>query len=357
MEKSMAFAGELGGKAAYVHLADGAWPGNCPALVKPGAAPDFKLFDRYMDLVQKHLSPQVVVLVVRNERSKFGPEAAAGWKPLMDGVMERMKARGLAEKCVLGMVFEGGRYDADLTKDAVEFFKGLNPEIKWADLAHYGGAKGNINGVPYGYAMSVWGNTTPFKSKAGFGCRDLPLVLAQHFRCQAVIDLRPFGRRAALYMAPEEGMNVTRGLGPIGLDFWNVRGEKLGPRQGDGGCEPYVGNVGMGQTTCALLAPGPEGPVPTARLEVFREGLQQCEARLGIELALSTPELKARLSPDLVKRCEALRQEEGQARAFVNAGEYHAQGEGWTWYESLREELAGKCFACAGEVAKALGGK
>ena len=53
-----------------------------------------------------------------------------------------------------------------------------------------------------------------------------------------------------------------------------------------------------------LLAPGPAGPVGTARLEVFREGLQECEARIAIEDALTNPALKGRLGDELAKRAQ-----------------------------------------------------
>jgi hypothetical protein len=36
----------------------------------------------------------------------------------------------------------------------------------------------------------------------------------------------------------------------------------------------------------ALIAPGPDGPLATVRYEMFREGLQEAEARLVIEKAL-----------------------------------------------------------------------
>ena len=54
----------------------------------------------------------------------------------------------------------------------------------------------------------------------------------------------------------------------------------------------------------STLAPGPEGPVATNHLEAFREGVQECEARIEIERALDDEELKARLGEDLVRRCE-----------------------------------------------------
>jgi hypothetical protein len=55
-----------------------------------------------------------------------------------------------------------------------------------------------------------------------------------------------------------------------------------------------------------MLAPGPEGPVSTARLEVFTEGTQECEARIFIERALTDDRLRQRLGAELAERCQAL---------------------------------------------------
>ena len=52
------------------------------------------------------------------------------------------------------------------------------------------------------------------------------------------------------------------------------------------------------------MAPGPDGPVATGRMEAFRQGIQECEARIVIERALMDSKLKAKLGAELVKRCE-----------------------------------------------------
>ena len=54
----------------------------------------------------------------------------------------------------------------------------------------------------------------------------------------------------------------------------------------------------------SLLASGPKGPVASDELEAYREGLQECEARIAIERALGDEARKARLGADLVPRCE-----------------------------------------------------
>ena len=62
-----------------------------------------------------------------------------------------------------------------------------------------------------------------------------------------------------------------------------------------------------------MLAPGPDGPVSTARLENFREGVQESQARITIEKALVDPALKARLGDALAQDCQKLLDERQRA--------------------------------------------
>jgi hypothetical protein len=56
----------------------------------------------------------------------------------------------------------------------------------------------------------------------------------------------------------------------------------------------------------ALLAPGKTGAVPTARFEVLREGLQECEARIVIDKALVSADDRTKLGPELAKKAQDL---------------------------------------------------
>ena len=42
----------------------------------------------------------------------------------------------------------------------------------------------------------------------------------------------------------------------------------------------------------------------TSQMEALREGVQECEARIAIEQALTDDGLRARLGPELTRRCE-----------------------------------------------------
>jgi hypothetical protein len=105
----------------------------------------------------------------------------------------------------------------------------------------------------------------------------------------------------------EEECNITgnqRGIGHLGGDFWPCFKNKSGKRTGtvnDRYPESYWHSLNIGAW---MLAPGPAGPVSTVRMEVFREGVQECEARIAVEDALTTPALKAKLGDELAKRAQ-----------------------------------------------------
>lgn len=372
MEKTLAYAGEVGGKLVCVPLvASATWLHNDRSMVTftkegDGYKYDFKIFDLYMDLVQKHLKPEVVCLYVTDGGGMSSikgvsgadgsvipvppyeakPESVAFWKPVIAEVKSRLTKRGLGDAAMLGLLWE--QNGGDKGKTAVELFKEAAPGMKLIQIAHYGGQKGENNGVPYGYVMSVWGNNSPFKSKV-FGARDIPIKVAWHPRADAIWDIRFFGPRGAFRTIMERSAGGTIGLGPVGFDFWNL--PKSGAIEGAG-----AWNLGMcSQTTGAILAPGPEGPVSTVRFEMLRESLEECEARQVIEKALGDPASKAKLGDALAKRCRETIDERGKYVDFASRGEWGLEGEGWQWFSASNwEERSLKLYECAGEVTRAV---
>ena len=95
-----------------------------------------------------------------------------------------------------------------------------------------------------------------------------------------------------------------RGNGRLGADYWkalrNDKGRRMG-RSHDRYPESTWRNLFIPE---ALLAPGPDGPAATDEMEAYREGVQECEARIAIERALGDEAIVARLGAELVRRCE-----------------------------------------------------
>jgi len=103
---------------------------------------------------------------------------------------------------------------------------------------------------------------------------------------------------------------------------------------------------------------------------VFREGLQECEARIAIEEALSDPQLRVKLGSELAARCEKLlderlramqlsyaslinRLEENPARlSNLSGGSF--SGHLWNMNSGV-ERRAKEIFILAGEVEQKIG--
>jgi hypothetical protein len=69
-------------------------------------------------------------------------------------------------------------------------------------------------------------------------------------------------------------------IGRIGLDFWMAKTSREGPRSSS-----FFSHVE------SLTVPGPDGPVPTVRFQMLREGAQDSEVKAAIVKAyLDLPE-------------------------------------------------------------------
>jgi len=122
----------------------------------------------------------------------------------------------------------------------------------------------------------------------------------------------------------------------------------------------------------SLLAPAPCGPVATTRLEAFREGVMDCEARIVLESALVEDAVKAKVPADLRDRIGKYLLERNQMifkgmSTLQLSGPHHVYAVTWkyfpivdgnTWYiGSAWQDRTRRLFALAAEVQKALGGK
>ena len=183
----------------------------------------------------------------------------------------------------------------------------------------------------------------------------------------------------------EAEVNITgaqRGVGHIGGDFWPCFRAKSGQRKGtvtDRFPESYWHSL---NTAGFLLGAGTAGPLGTARLEIVIEGVQECEARITIEAALTDSALKTKLGDDLARRAQDTLDERQLAmwkargatdddlqklgvvksNCFGGAldfdkkwGPTRAAGRKW-FFETWAERTA-RLYALAGEVEKKLAGK
>ena len=354
--KSFQFCGEVGSRVVYVPLICETNIGHAESMVRwvrksdGGYEQDFSILDRYLDLAVKHMGrPKIVAFNVWEiyllQTEKFRPSATmrpeviearkvfrgkgplvtvldrktgktenvrlpvytdpaarALWQPLMSAVRDRMKARGLEGVMALAYLS-----DVMPGKGEVALFAEIAPDVPWVSHSHHGiHGKGpnNIYGLARtAYQARVW--HTGFaegdpvgKRRYGWRRKDL-VVQFQRGRDMNSLSCTKWRHQGELNITGDQ-----RGIGRLGADFWYVMKDKKGRRRGPVSARYPQSSWRNLDLWTSLLAPGPDGPVATTRFEVFREGIQECEARIFIETALIDPVRREAIGDELATRCE-----------------------------------------------------
>jgi hypothetical protein len=428
--QAMDYIGEISSRMVYVPLICGTNFGNAESMVRwikkaDGTYDwDFSIMDRYLDMAEKHMGqPKIVVFqvwdsyvvdgkdvfndkwfsnlsadqrkdewflnlkrrgdLIRETQAKYGisPQATVLdpvtkkveaqylfaydtvqgkpiWQKLFVELKNRMQKRGLEKAMMIGMIS-----DSWPTKEQTAAIDGFTGGLPWVVQSHGGGGP-----PPVGYSADVFHVNY---------LADLPKDRVYGWKRQNLsVEYRRFGELNTWPPATLRNfieMNITgtqRGLGRIGADFWAPFKDKKGERSG------YV----WGRYPQSLwrnldlytyvLAPGPNGPVATNRYEYLREGLEECEARIAIERALTDESLKQKLGPELLKRCEDTLEERSRGMVAGSTGlnvggmrvitqptcYWLGRPAGHAWFlASGWQARQAKLFALAGDVAAKLG--
>jgi hypothetical protein len=176
--------------------------------------------------------------------------------------------------------------------------------LPWVSHAHFDPGLRSKGGPAVGYRTvheNVVLTLNPAKGRT-YGWKE-PDLRAVHFRGVELGHMLPSTARCLL---ETQITGKQRGLGYIGGDFWPAFRDSRGARVAtvtDRYPQSYWRMIEM---RSSLLAPGPQGAAATARYENVREGLQECEARIFLERALTDPARRARLGDDLAARAQAL---------------------------------------------------
>ena len=418
--QSMSYLKDVGSRVVYVPLIAQNNLGNAESMVrwvKKGGDRyeyDFSVMDKYLDAAQKNMGkPKLVIFEVwevymirkdkyTDEKLSGQPEATAQyrqarnmmngtgavvtmldrasgktenvtmpdyadanckapWRDLFGEIRKRMRQRGLEGAMALGTIS-----DFPPTKGEIAFFKEVTPELPWVIHSHHGG------GPPYGmspvaYATRVWNNGFPTGDPAKgrqHGWQGKGLI-ANYQRTNGVMD---FSHTAWHNMAEMNIGGGQRGIGRLGADFWEAVRDKNGARKGSVAARyPQSSRRNLDLYT-SMLAPGADGPVATTRLEVFRQGVEECEARIVIDQALVDKALREKLGEELAQRCQDALDERDWCTI---KGMAHLQlcGPAWlygSWYDmegpaghiwnlgSGWQGRAEKLFSLAAEVARKL---
>ena len=227
------------------------------------------------------------------------PRTEALWQPVFDGLLARMKKRGLTERLALGLMS-----DAWPTRDEALLFSELSGGLPWVSHSHMGVRNWKLHDVAdVVYQSTVtqnrFANDDP-PSGSKYGWKE-PRLFVEYARGTNYIEC-PASR-----MRHCGEFNITggqRGVGRMGADFWKDVRDRHGRRRGTVAARYPQSSWRNLDLFSTLLAPGPDGPVASHRFEAFREGLQECEARIAIEQALTDDALRATLGEDLASECQ-----------------------------------------------------
>ena len=225
-------------------------------------------------------------------------ESVRLWKPLMEQVRKRLADRGLQDVGLLGTIS-----DVAPRKEEVALFHQIAPGMSWVCHSHHGwGFNGKIYDMEtVAYQTRVWNIGHYFGKegeKPGYGW-NRPYLMADYERHR---NLNSFPPTTWRHMAEFNITGDQRGIGRIGADNWPAMRDARGNRSGTVGSRyPHSSRRNL-DLFSSTFAPGPDGPVATQRFEALREGIQESEARIYIEKALTDEALLAKLGDDLAKQ-------------------------------------------------------
>jgi len=362
--RSLEWIGKTGSRSLYVPLIARTNLGNAETLVRwvrkgDGYEHDFSVFDRYLDLaVERMGTPKILVLYawevylrkdegppvaiqetdseyVKMEKEKAmarqalrdrgpavtvveggrtdtrylpkysDPAGRALWAPVWAGLRQRLERKGLGNAALLGMFS-----DYQAAKEDVLALHALSGGLQWASTSHHarwfesGPRPGDVQGIAkIGYSGAALGfryTINPAATAERTCGWKIPILHGIYWR------FGTWNTGELSWVRQEAEVNIAsslRGISHLGADFWAVIRDSRGRRLStisDRFPESYWHSLNIGSW---LLGPDADGPVPTARYQVFREGIQECEARIFIEDALTDPVRRARLG-ELAERAQ-----------------------------------------------------
>jgi hypothetical protein len=157
-----------------------------------------------------------------------------------------------------------------------------------------------------------------------------------------------FGRG---YLAGDRNIcGAQRGFGRMNADFFILPGAG-GHRKNRGliTCRyPGAAKAQLSLKMNPYIWPGPTEPVSTIRLEMIREGLMECEARIVMESALLDEAAKAKIGAEKVKAFEEVLAE--KTRWTLNSSLFGA----YSFIASDWRRLRARLFDAAAEVDRIL---
>ena len=313
------------------------------------------------------------------------PEAEELWRPVWRSVRERLAHRGLEDAMMIGT-----STDFRPTREQTEVLHRLSGGLAWVSQTHHArwleggersgrGAMHNIADIGYSVTALGYMYTVNPKLERNYAWQ-LP-----HLSSRTMFwRFAWFNTNTLSTIRHEPEANITgnqRGVGRLGGDFWPAIRDQRGRRRANVAApnrhpQSHWRSLNIGAW---MLAPGPDGPVPTARYMALVEGVQACEARIAIEDVLTDPSKLARIDDALAQRAQEVLDTRHRAIWQARGGEgedieahglmrryreiYGMMNEwdaaaGNQWFiDSGWAQAMGELFEVAGEIERALAGE
>ncbi len=315
LEKSLMLLGQVGNKAAYIHLICHTNAGNAETMVrwiKQGDGSykhDFTPMEKYIELVAKYLGkPEVACLYVHDYYCNKGsfqeyanrpanrhasgevfvtalgpdgktemitlpsyddPKSRELWKPVIDGVRQRLKKHGLKNMMMFGV-----SSDFRVSKFIVSFFKEISPGTPWVNQGH--GSPTDFQGVPCSYGTDVW-RSKFIGSGEKYGWRRPDPAQLSRISWSKRTD-RAHHPRNPLWNFPVTSYRLIGelciggnrfGFARLGADFWKVIEDKRGRKRILAARYPKSSWRNIDIRSCVFSA-GKNGAISSQRFELSR---------------------------------------------------------------------------------------
>lgn len=233
------------------------------------------------------------------EEVAYSDRYRPAWQAAMEGIQQRVEQAGWEDTEIL----IGWIGDARPFGDYLPFFSEIAPFARWAQFTHARGDPGpNAEGILQMLNMNVGYRVLPYPTNtvnSGIDDRQsAPAVNGWERPFLEVTSMRQRNNQyheVAFWLGQVPHATGTtrgysyRGVARIGLDFWRV------PRPSGGNGRLMqrfqAWNNLQRDNAAAIVAPGPEGALPTVRYLAMAQGAQETEAFIWASKALQAGHL------------------------------------------------------------------
>jgi hypothetical protein len=261
---------------------------------------DFSRLDRYLDLAVGHLGPPRVIcfvvvigaggnpgyVMVRDEATgkvepldlskNTLPHYKKTWQTFATALYQHMRSKGLHES-----MYWGYGWDALADRDLPITLAKVTPDVKWASGGHR-----PCSGHYFTANSRIYDISLTAQSARGWRRKDIELYNPRGGGSLIALSgpTLPFNYRLLPDRCIVVGLN---GFSRMGADYWaNVFLQGL---RAEGFLRP-------GMALSSVLYPGDRGAESCARFEALLEGIQEAEARIFLEQALTRKALPEKLA-------------------------------------------------------------